>query len=257
MSDVSPDFSILSRKAPFNVLLLFHEASQARSIPSTGPSANDALKDLVGLKVNGSMIASRMWGEVYNSTKIEIPPGLQIVGWIYRSPPNRRKKALFWCRGWPWGTFASDEDRELDKAVLNYQLEVGSAAASDLSLDTMIDTVKGLGADDEASKAWTGLMKRYFDDLQAREVTEEAPSDVASLSRVPTTCPTCGSQTGYQDASTQTEQDPIWPYGLPAIFAKPGSEVGTSQPDSDLWTNQQLENFINEKFDSSSQAKRQ
>lgn len=80
MSDVSPDLSFLSRKTPFDVLLLFHEASQARSIPSEGPSGNDALKGLVGLKVNGSMIASRIWGKVYNSTKIVIPPGLQIVG---------------------------------------------------------------------------------------------------------------------------------------------------------------------------------
>lgn len=100
-------------------------------------------------------------------------------------------------------------------------------------------------------------MKRYFEELQAREVTEGASSDVSSLSRGPTTCPTCGSQTGYQDASTHTEQDPIWSHGLPAIFAVPGSEVGTSQPDSDLWTNQQLEDFMNRDFGSSSQAKGQ
>lgn len=256
MSDVSPDFSILSRKAPFNVLLLFHEASQARSIPSTGPSANDVLKDLVGLKVNGSMIASRMWGEVYDSTKIEIPPGLQIVGWIYRSPPKRRKKAWFWCRGWPWGTFASDADRELDQAVLNYQLVVDSATESNVTLNTMINTVKGSASDDSASDAWTDLMKRYFHELQARDVTEEAPSDVSSLSEGPTTCPTCGSsRTGYRDAVTQTERDPVWPYGRPDTFVETGFDGSTLQSDGDVWTNQQLNDFMDKEFGSNSQAK--
>jgi hypothetical protein len=232
MSDVSPDFNILSSKAPFKVLLLFHEASQARSIPSTGPSANDAMKDLVGIKVNGSMIASRMWGKVYDSKKIVIPPGRQIVGCIYRSPP-KSKKAWFRCRKWPWILFACDEERELDEPSLSYQLGVDSAAESGVTLNTMIATVKGSASDDSASDAWTDLMKRYFHELQARDVTEEAPSDVSSLSEGPTTCPICGSsRTGYRDAVTQTERDPVWP-------------------------NQQLNDFIDKEFGSSSQAKGQ
>lgn len=253
MSDVRPNIIGLQKEFSFKVLVLFQEAPRTRSISSTRPSGNHPLEGLVGIKVNDSMIASRMWGEVYDSTKIMIPPGFQIVGWIYRSPPNGLRKAWFFCRGWPWRTYASDKDRELDQAVLTYQLVVDSAAASGRTFKTLVEEVKDSTTHQKARDAWTGLMKRYVDDLQAREATQEAPSDVSSLFRGPTTCPTCGSQTSYQDASTQTKQDSIWPYGLPAIFAKPGSAVGASQPDSDLWTSQQLEDFM-KSFGSSSQA---
>jgi hypothetical protein len=249
MSVVSPEFSLLSEKNPFKVLLLFQEASQGRSIPSTGPSRDYALEGLDGIKVNGSMIASRMWGKVYDSTNIVIPPGLQIVGWIYRSPPNGLRKAWFSCRGWPWRTFASDEDRELDQAVLSYQLVVDSAAASGRTLKTLVEKVKDSTTHQEASDAWTGLMKRYFEELQAQEVNEGAPSDLYPLSEGPTTCPTCGTKTStsYQDAGTQTE------HVLPAIFADPGSDTGIPQSGGGMWTVEQLDDFM-KSFDSNSRA---
>jgi hypothetical protein len=258
MSDARPDVIFLRKEFSFKVLLLFHETPHARSIPGTGPSENDTWEGLVGIKVNGSMTSSRLWGKVYRSKEIVIPLGLQIVGWIYRSPPTqpRRRKVWFRCRGWPWKAFASDEDRELDEAVLIHQLKVDSAALSGLTLKALVEKVKDPTTHQEASDAWKGLMKRYFAELQAREGTNVTPSDNSSLSRGPTTCPTCGiSETGYQNAGTQTEQNSVWPYGLPAPFVDPGSDPATLQPDSgvDMWTDEQLKKFMDD-FDSSSQS---